>query len=80
MADTVMVQIPVSCEAASVLADEARREKVGKLVSNMLRPGGPADDPLKALIAELKREARAGSLTDEEVDTDLAAYNAERRL
>jgi hypothetical protein len=80
MADTVLVQIPVSREAASALADEGRREKIGKLVSNMLRPGSAADDPLKALIAELKIEARAGGLTDEEIDAELAAYNAERRL
>ena len=80
MADTVMVPIPVSREAASALADEARRERIGKLVSNMLRPGAPEDDPLKALIAELKGEARAGGLTDEDIDAELAAYNAERRL
>lgn len=80
MADTVLVPIPVSRDAADALADEARREKVGKLVSDMLRPGSPSDDPLKALIAELKAEARAGGLTDEDIDAELAAYNAERRL
>jgi hypothetical protein len=80
MADTVLVQIPVSPEAATALADEARREKIGRLVSNMLRPGSVVDDPLKALIAELKAETRAGGLTGEEIDAELAAYNAERRL
>ena len=80
MTDTVLVQIPVSREAATALADEARRERIGKLVSDMLRPGSPADDPLAVLIAELKTEARAGGLTDEEIDAELAAYNAERRL
>jgi hypothetical protein len=80
MADTIMVPIPVSPEAATALADDARRQKVGKLVSAMLKPGAPADDPLAALIAELKAEARAGGLTDEEIDAEIAAYNAERRL
>jgi uncharacterized protein (DUF433 family) len=36
-------------------------------------------DGLLALAAEIKREARAAGLTDEEVDVELAAYNAERR-
>lgn len=80
MADTVMVQIPVSREAATALADEARRQKVGKLVSDMLRPGSPKDDPLAALIAEIKAEARVDVLTDKEIDAELAVYNAERRL
>jgi hypothetical protein len=38
------------------------------------------DDPLAGLIAEVKAEARAGGLTDEEIDAELAAYNAERRI
>jgi hypothetical protein len=80
MADTVMVSIPVSREAATALADDARLQKVGKLVSDMLRPGTPADDPLAKLIAELKTEARADGLSDAEIDAELAAYNAERRL
>lgn len=80
MADTVMVPIPVSREAAAALADEARRQKVGKLVSDMVRPGSPQDDPLAGLIAVIKAEARTDRLTDEEIDAELAAANAERRL
>lgn len=80
MADTVMVPIPVSREAAAALADEARRQKVGKLVSDMVRPGSPQDDPLAGLIAVIKAEARADRLTDEEIAAELAAANAERRL
>ena len=37
-------------------------------------------DPLLPVIAALKAEARASGLTDEEIDAELAAYNAERRL
>jgi hypothetical protein len=78
--DFVMVEIPVSREAAEALADEARRAKVGKLVSEMLRPSAPENDPLAALIAEAKAEARADGLTDAEIEAELAACNAERRL
>lgn len=42
MADVVIVPLPVSSEAADALQDAARREKVGKLVSDLLRPGTPA--------------------------------------
>jgi hypothetical protein len=80
MANTVMVQIPVSPEAAAALADADRRAKVGKLVSVMVRPSSPDEDPLAAVIAELKSEARAGKLTDREIDAELAAENAKRRL
>ena len=80
MAKTVMVQIPVSPEAAAVLSNAERRAKVGKLVSVMVRPSSPEEDPLAAVIAELKSEARAGTLTDQEIDAEIAAENAQRRL
>ena len=80
MAKTVMVQIPVSPEAAAALSDAERRANVGKLVSVMVRPSSPENDPLAAVIAEIKSEARAGKLTDEEIEAELAAENAERRL
>jgi hypothetical protein len=80
MGDVVMVSIPVSREAAAALGDDARREKVGKLVSNILRPVTPENDPLAALIVDVKAEARADGLTDVEIDAELCAYNAERRL
>ena len=77
MADTVMVEIPVTAEA---LGDPERRQRVGKLVSSMLRPQSLGDDPLAAIFATIKSAARAGGLTDEEIEAELAAYNAERRL
>ncbi len=80
MADVVMVPLPLSREAAEALQDEARREKVGKLVSDLLRPGTPANDPLAALIADAKGSARRAGLNDKDIDAELAAYNAERRL
>lgn len=80
MSDEVLVRIPVSPEAAALLRDGARARAVGRLVSDLLRPGSAGTDPLAALIAEVKAEARAGGLTDAEIDAELAAYNAERRL
>jgi hypothetical protein len=75
-----MVPLPLSREAAAALEDEARREKMGKLVSDLLRPGAPANDPLAVLIADVKISAHHAGLTDKEIDAELAAYNAERRL
>jgi hypothetical protein len=80
MAEAVMVEIPVTPEAAEALGDLARRERIGKLVSSMLRPQAPGDDPLAAVFASIKSAALADGLTDEEIEAELAAYNAERRL
>jgi hypothetical protein len=80
MNDVVMVEIPVTPEAAEALGDLARRRRIGKLVSSMLRPQSPGDDPLAAVFASIKSVARADGLTDEEIEAELAAYNAERRL
>jgi hypothetical protein len=80
MTDTVMVEIPVTPEAAEALGDPARRERIGRLVSNMLSPQSPSDDPLAAIFASIKTSARANELTDEEIEAELAAYNGERRL
>jgi hypothetical protein len=78
MDNTVDVTIPVDAEAASALADARNREAVGRLVSRVLRPrSGPT--PLAQAIAELKAAARTAGLTDADIDTELAAYNAERR-
>ena len=80
MAETVMVEIPLTPEAAEALDDPERRERIGKLISRMLRPQSPGDDPLAAIFASTKSAARADGLTDEEIEAELAAYNAECRL
>ena len=77
--DVVKVKIEVTPEAAVALKDEERRLSVGRMISELLRPRTPEDHPLKAIFAEIKRDARAAGLTDEEIDAELAAYNAERR-
>ncbi len=76
----VLVTLPVTAEAAELLRDTERARRMGRLVSDMLRPSDPETDPLAALIAAVKAEARASGLTDEDIDAELAAYNAERRL
>jgi hypothetical protein len=79
MDDTVDVVIPVEPAAAAALADVRNREAVGRLVSRILRPrSGPGS--LAQAIAEMKAAARAADLSDADIDAELAAYNAERRV
>lgn len=79
MGKLVKVEIPVTEAAAALLVDPARVEYVGQVVSSMLVPPRPDIDRITRLIAELKAETSANGLTDEIVDEELAAYNAERR-
>jgi hypothetical protein len=80
MNDVVMIEIPVTPEAAEALGDLARRQRVGKLVSSILRPASPEVDPLAAIFASIRRAARADGLIDDDIEAELAAYNAEGRL
>jgi len=77
MDDTVDVMIPVDAEAARALESPARRDAVGRYLSSLLKGGG-ARGVLAEAIAEAKREARAHGLTDEEIDTELDEWRAER--
>lgn len=77
--DVVMVEIPVSREAAAALADADRRRRVGRFVSGLVEARPSGDDPLMTLFAQITRQARAAGLTDDAIDAELAAYNAERR-
>jgi hypothetical protein len=78
MGNTVDVTIPVDPQAAAALHDARNRAAVGRLVSRVLHPE-PGDGPLMEAIAALKAEVQAAGLTDEEIDDELAAHNAERR-
>ncbi len=75
---TVDVVIPVEARVAESLRDPELRAQAGQLVSEMLNRK-LANDRLFAAITALKAEAHRRGLTDEIVDDELAAYNAERR-
>lgn len=74
---TVEVTIPVDARAARELSDPATRERVGRAVSEMLRKEGIKR--LFAAIDAMRAEAVARGITDEIVDAELAAWNAENR-
>lgn len=79
MDTTVDVTIPVEADVAAALTDDAeQRASVGRVVSRILR-GRRDVDALSDAIARLKAGAHAAGLTDEMIDEELAAYNAERR-
>jgi hypothetical protein len=77
MDDTVDVAIPVDAEAAKCLESPARRAALGRYLSALLKDGR-IGDVLAEAIAEAKREARAGGLTDDEIDAELDAWRAGR--
>ena len=74
---TVDVLIPIEAGMASALDDAATRALAGRLVSRMLQPASVERlfDTMDAISAEAARRG----LTDEILDEELAAYNAERR-
>ena len=78
MDNTVDITNPVATEAAMAAAkaldSPVRREAAGRYLSSLLTGGR-----IPEAIAEAKREACANGLTDEEIDAELAAWQAERR-
>jgi hypothetical protein len=78
MNEVVKVEIPVDAEAAEALKDNARRERVGRLVSRiaLLYRGM---DALVEVLDRTSRRAQEAGLTDEDINAELAVYNAERR-
>jgi hypothetical protein len=79
MPDTVPVTLEVEPGAAAALGDPRTRAAMGRLVSRVLNPR-PGPSELAQAIAEAKAEARGAGLTDTDIDAELAAYNAERRV
>jgi hypothetical protein len=81
MDSTVDVTIPVDARAASELRDARTRDAIGRLVSRVLqRQRREHVEKLFAAIEQLGADAEAKGLTDEVLEEELAAYNAERRL
>ena len=80
MGDTVLVEIPVSAESAQILEDAAERARAGRLLDDVLAAQRLTDDPLIHAIREVKAVVRASGLTDEDIDAELAAHKAERRV
>jgi hypothetical protein len=74
---TVDVTIPGEPGAASVLADEAKRACIGRIVSRMLQPASA--ERVAAVTDAITAEPRRRGLTDEILEAEFAAYNAERR-
>ncbi len=58
MSDEQIRRLPVTQEAADLLRDRERARAVGRLVSDILRPGSLEMDPLAALIAEVRLDRR----------------------
>jgi hypothetical protein len=78
MNKTVPIEIDVDEAAADALKDADRRARIGRLVSEVARLyQGP--DPLVVVLERTSRAAQGAGLTDQEIDAELAAYNAERR-
>ena len=78
MTKTVTVEIKVDEAAADALKDADRRARIGRLVSQVARLyQGP--DALAAVLERTSLAAQGAGLTDQEIDAEHAAYNAERR-
>jgi hypothetical protein len=79
MTESVTIEIEVEPETARALGDARRMRAIGRLVDRMVRPAA-GDDPLAAGLTATRAAARRVELTDEEIDAELAAHRAERRL
>ena len=77
MSQVSKIEIPVEEATAAALTDTRRREAVGRLIDRLVRPG--ADDPLIALFDRMSDEANKAGLTEDDINAELSAYNAERR-
>jgi hypothetical protein len=77
MPDTVAVTIEVDPAAAAALDDPTTRARIGRQVSRALRPASV--ERLFEVMDAISDEARRRGLTDEILEEELAAHNAERR-
>lgn len=77
MGNLIDVAIPVDVETAKALEDPARRAAAGRYLSHLLR-GGRLSASLAQAITDVKQQAHTNGLTDEMVDAELEAWQAER--
>jgi hypothetical protein len=64
-----------------LLSNDNRRRAVSAIVTLMLRPRGDGEaSPFIAQLDEIQREVQSSGLTDADIEAELAAYNAERRI
>lgn len=75
---TVSIEILVDESTAEALADVDQRVRIGSRVSQVARLQKDPD-PLAAILERTSDTAQMSGLADEEIDAELAAYNAERR-
>jgi hypothetical protein len=76
-ARTVPVTLDIDAGVAPALDNALTRSMAGRLVSRMLEPASV--DRLFEVMDAISAEARERGLTDEILEAELAAYNAERR-
>jgi hypothetical protein len=74
MSQVSKIEIPVEEATAAALLDVRRLEAVGRLIDRLV------DDPLIALFERTSIDAGQVGLTEHEINAELAAYNAERRV
>lgn len=78
--DTIDITIPVDARVAAELRDARTHNAVSRLVSRTLeRQRQENTDRLFAAMERLSADAEAKGLTDQILQDELAAYNAERR-
>ena len=76
-ARTVPVTLNLDPETAAALADPTTRARVERLIQRTVKPAGV--ERLISAMDALAAEAERRGLTDEILQEELAAYNAERR-
>ncbi|HVC60809.1 MAG TPA: hypothetical protein VND19_10665 [Acetobacteraceae bacterium] len=78
MGTLVEVSIPVDAEAAAALQDPLKRQALGRVISRWFQPENAKARLLDAMD-RLAVDAKASGLTEEILNEELVAYNAERR-
>ncbi len=84
MNESVRISVPVSPEAATFLDDEEKLREIGQLVSALVlrAPVVGREQPISSgfvdALLQTRADAAKSSLTDAEIDAELAAWKRER--